>query len=180
MRPVVPAASDMALSAWAARWPEGRYELQMILGSRGTYGLHIMIDNNTRRRRKRRMGVRNKLDPALAEALAGDDTGAEWGPAMKALPSDRHRAFVLALYQVPPGYGSYVRAAKLSGFGTSKSSAHSWSAIATRLAHDERILAALYEEDQKRIRAQRAAGGPGVAAPSRDAGCARSLSRESI
>ena len=107
----------------------------------------------TNRRRKQRRGVRNKLDPSLAAALAGDDTGTEWGPAMKALHSDRHRAFVLALYQVPPGYGAYVRAAKLSGFGTSKSSSHSWSAIATRLAHDERILAALYEEDQKRIRA---------------------------
>jgi hypothetical protein len=108
---------------------------------------------STSRRRKQRRGVRNKLDPSLAAALAGDDTGAEWGPAMKALHSDRHRAFVLALYQVPPGYGSYVRATKLAGFGTSKSSAHSWSAIATRLAHDERILAALHEEDQKRIRA---------------------------
>jgi hypothetical protein len=112
-----------------------------------------MTQLSTSRRRKQRRGVCNKLDPSLAAALAGDDTGAEWGPAMKALRSDRHRAFVLALYQVPPGYGSYVRAAKLSGFGTSKSSSHSWSAIATRLAHDERILAALYEEDQKRIRA---------------------------
>ena len=112
-----------------------------------------MTANNTRRRRKRRPGVPNKLDPSLAAALAGDDTGAEWGPAMKALPSDRHRAFVLALYQIKPGYGAHVQATKLAGFGTSKSSPHSWSAIATRLAHDDRILAALYEEDQKRIRA---------------------------
>ena len=53
-----------------------------------------------RRGRKQITGVRNKLDPATAEALAGDDTGTEWGPAMKALPSDRHRAFVLSLYQI--------------------------------------------------------------------------------
>jgi hypothetical protein len=72
---------------------------------------------------------------------------------MAALRSDRHRAFVLALYQVPPGYGAHVKAAKLAGFGTSTSSAKSWSVIATRLAHDEKILAALHEEDQKRIRA---------------------------
>jgi hypothetical protein len=91
---------------------------------------------STTRRRKQTTGARNKLDPAIAEALAGDDTGAEWGPAMKALPSDRHRAFVL-----------------LAGFGSATSSAHSWSTIAARLAHDERILAALFEEDQKRIRA---------------------------
>jgi hypothetical protein len=51
---------------------------------------------STNCRRKQRKGVPNKLDPTLAEALAGDGT-AEWGPAMKALHSDRHRAFVLAL-----------------------------------------------------------------------------------
>jgi hypothetical protein len=72
---------------------------------------------------------------------------------MKALSSDRHRAFVLALYQIKPGYGAHVRAAKLSGFGTKTSSAKSWSVIASRLAHDEKILAAIFEEDQKRIRA---------------------------
>jgi phage terminase small subunit len=88
----------------------------------------------------------------LAEPLPTVD-GTEWGPAMKALGSDRHRAFVLALYQIPPGYGANVKAAKLAGFGTNTSSAKSWSVIATRLAHDEKILAALFEEDQKRIRA---------------------------
>jgi phage terminase small subunit len=106
----------------------------------------------TNRRRKGRKGVPNKLDPSLAAALAGDGTGAEWGPAMKAL-SDRHKAFVLALYQIKPGYGAHVKAAKLAGFGTSRSSPKSWSVIASLLAHDEKILAALHEEDQRRIRA---------------------------
>jgi hypothetical protein len=100
------------------------------------------------RRRRRKKGVPNTLPEPLPLV---DDT--EWGPAMKALPSDRHRAFVLALYQIKPGYGANVKAAKMAGFGTSTSSAQSWSAIATRLAHDERILAAVFEEDQKRIRA---------------------------
>src|SRR5262245_53557142 len=95
----------------------------------------------------------NKLDPALAEAIAHPPDGTEWGPAMKALPSDRHRAFVLALYQIRPGYGAQVKAAKMAGFGTSTSSAKSWSVIASQLAHDEKILEALREEDQKRIRA---------------------------
>jgi phage terminase small subunit len=72
---------------------------------------------------------------------------------MAALLSDRHRAFVLALYQVKPGYGAHVKAAKLAGFGTSTSSAKSWSVIASRLAHDSAIQAALHEEDQRRIRA---------------------------
>jgi hypothetical protein len=99
-------------------------------------------------RRKGPNGKPNKL----AEPLPVVE-GTEWGPAMAALPSDRHRAFVLALYQIPPGYGAHVRAAKLSGFGTATSSAKSWSVIASRLAHSENILAALHEEDQKRIRA---------------------------
>jgi len=98
--------------------------------------------------RKRPKGKPNRL----AEPLPTVD-GTEWGPAMAALGSDRHRAFVLALYQVPPGYGAHVKAAKIAGFGTKTSSAKSWSVIASRLAHDEKILAALHEEDQKRIRA---------------------------
>ena len=78
---------------------------------------------------------------------------AEDGPAMKALPSDRHRAFVRALYQVKPGHGANVKAAKLAGFGLPSSSAQSMATIASRLAHDERVLTAIAEEDQKRIRA---------------------------
>jgi hypothetical protein len=78
---------------------------------------------------------------------------AEDGPAMKALPSDRHRAFVRALYQVKPGHGANVKAAKLAGFGTPSSTPQSMATIASRLAHDERVLAAIHEEDQKHIRA---------------------------
>ena len=72
---------------------------------------------------------------------------------MKALPSERHRAFVRALYQVKPGHGASVKAAKLAGFGTETSSPQSMATIASRLSHDDRVLAALHEEDQKRIRA---------------------------
>jgi phage terminase small subunit len=61
--------------------------------------------------------------------------------------------FVLALYQIKPGYGANVKAAKMAGFGTETSSAKSWSVIGSRLAHDEKILAAIREEDEKRIRA---------------------------
>jgi hypothetical protein len=103
-------------------------------------------------RRKRQQGEFNKLEDGLAAALAASLDGAEWGPAMAALPSDRHRVFVLALYQVKPGYGAHVKAAKLAGFGTSTSSAKSWSVIASRLANDDKILEAIREEDEKRIR----------------------------
>jgi hypothetical protein len=78
---------------------------------------------------------------------------AQDGPKMQALPSDRHRAFVRALYTVKPGHGANVKAAKLAGFGTPQSSPQSMATIASRLAHDERVLEAIAEEDQKRIRA---------------------------
>lgn len=77
---------------------------------------------------------------------------AQDGPAMKALPTDRHRAFVRALYQVKPGYGSNVKAAKLAKFGTPDSTPQSMATIASRLAHDDRVLAAIHEMDQKMIR----------------------------
>lgn len=72
---------------------------------------------------------------------------------MLALPSDRHRAFVRALYEVKPGFGAHVKAARLAGFGTETSSPQSMATISSRLSHDDRVLAALHEEDQKRIRA---------------------------
>ena len=71
---------------------------------------------------------------------------------MLALPTDRHRAFVRALYTVRPGHGARVKAAKLAGFGTPQSSPQSMATIASRLSHDERVLAAIAEEDQKYIR----------------------------
>jgi phage terminase small subunit len=71
---------------------------------------------------------------------------------MSALPTDRHRAFVRALYTVRPGHGSRVKAAKLAGFGSPTSSPQSMATIASRLAHDDRVLAAIREEDEKHIR----------------------------
>jgi phage terminase small subunit len=98
-------------------------------------------------RKIRRPGKLNTLPEALPVV-----DGTEWGPAMAALPSDRHRAFVLALYSIKPGHGAHVKAAKMAGFGSATSSAHSWAVIGSRLSHDEKILAAIHEEDQRRIR----------------------------
>jgi phage terminase small subunit len=104
-----------------------------------------MVETTPKRRPR---GVPNPLPEPLPSI---EDT--DFGPAMKALRSDRHRMFVLALYSVRPGHGAQVRAAKAAGFGTTTTSPQSWSVIASRLAHDEKIQAALAEEDQKRIRA---------------------------
>jgi hypothetical protein len=75
------------------------------------------------------------------------------GEKMKALPTDRHRAFVRAMYQVKPGHGAPVRAAKLAGFGTPQSSAQSMATIASRLTHDPRVQEAFAEQDKLYIRA---------------------------
>lgn len=96
-------------------------------------------------RTKQTRGKRRDLAPL-------EPVDAQDGPAMAALPSDRHRAFVRALYQVKPGHGANVKAAKLAGFGSPTSTAGSMATIASRLAHDERVLAAIREEDEKRIR----------------------------
>lgn len=72
---------------------------------------------------------------------------------MKALPTDRHRAFVRAMYQVKPGHGAAVRAAKFAGFGTPESTPQSMATIASRLTHDPRVQEAFAEHDQLYIRA---------------------------
>ena len=97
--------------------------------------------------------VANKTRGPRRELALLEPIDAQDGPAMKALPSDRHRAFVRALYQVKPGHGANVKAARLAGFGTETSTPQSMATIASRLSHDDRVLAALHEEDQKRIRA---------------------------
>jgi hypothetical protein len=95
--------------------------------------------------RKRPKGKRREVAPL-------EPVDAKDGPAMLALPTDRHRAFVRALYTVRPGHGARVKAAKLAGFGCPTSSPQSMATIASRLSHDERVLAAIREEDEKYIR----------------------------
>jgi phage terminase small subunit len=94
--------------------------------------------------KKRPRGKRRDLAPL--EPIDAQD-----GPKMKALPTDRHRAFVRALYQVRPGHGANVKAAKAAGFGTPTSTPQSM-ATPSRLAHDERVLEAIREQDEKYIR----------------------------
>jgi hypothetical protein len=97
-------------------------------------------------RKKRPRGKRRDLAPL-------EPVDAEDGPKMKALPTDRHRAFVRAMYQVKPGHGAAVRAAKLAGFGTPQSTPQSMATIASRLTHDKRVQEAFAEQDQLYIRA---------------------------
>jgi hypothetical protein len=96
--------------------------------------------------RTKRRGKRRELAPL--EPIDAKD-----GPKMAALPTDRHRQFVRMMYQVKPGHGAAVRAAKLAGFGTPESSPQSMATIASRLTHDPRVQEAFAEQDQLYIRA---------------------------
>jgi hypothetical protein len=96
--------------------------------------------------KRRPRGKRRELVPL-------EPIDAEDGPKMKALPTDRHRAFVRNMYFVKPGHGAAVRAAKLAGFGTPKSTPQTMATIASRLTHDKRVQEAFAEQDQLYIRA---------------------------
>jgi hypothetical protein len=103
-----------------------------------------------KRRKPRKRGRANGLTPDLAEQMA--EKLGEWGPDMRALPDDRWRAFVVAMFETKPGHGAPVRAAKMAGFGTTTSSPASWAAIASRLIHDDRVQAAMHEHGKKALR----------------------------
>jgi phage terminase small subunit len=77
---------------------------------------------------------------------------AELGPRMRALASDKQRAFVLALLETPDLTDDQAFAARVAGYGTPDSSAKSISAIASRLMSDELVHAALCEEAHRRFR----------------------------
>ena len=82
-----------------------------------------------------------------------------WGPAMRALSSDRHRAFVqfyvLGTVQNThkDNYGSQAAAARAAGFGRPTSKPITLAHIAWRLMQDERIQTAVAEESRKLLRA---------------------------
>ena len=72
----------------------------------------------------------------------------EWGPKMLALPNDRWRNFVMALYdQEAPrkDAGLLIYAARKAGFGTSTSSTKSLGVQADRVCYDKRTQEAIAE-----------------------------------
>jgi hypothetical protein len=74
---------------------------------------------------------------------------AELGPAMRALPTERMRLFVVAMHEhAAAGHGSQLRAAEAAGYSGNKANlAHQGH----MLAHDERIQKAILEEGQRRM-----------------------------
>ncbi|HTC04894.1 MAG TPA: hypothetical protein VK749_15935 [Xanthobacteraceae bacterium] len=94
-----------------------------------------------------------RQNKTLDEAVRAE--APEWGPAMLALPTDRQRAFVAALYDDDAprkGDGLLIFAAAAAGYGTPTSSKKSLSVIANRIVHDDRVQAAIAEFSQRSVR----------------------------
>lgn len=89
--------------------------------------------------------------PPHKSLVSTDDTRG-LGPCMRAI-NPRQRAFVDALFSVPPGRGALVSAARLAGYGTPDTTPHIWNSIAQRLVADPKVQAAIQEETKLRIRA---------------------------
>lgn len=70
---------------------------------------------------------------------------------MRALPNDQWRAFCHELVTGPPGHGRYARAARAAGMGKD-STPTNMAKIAWRMAHDDRMIAAITEESRKYLR----------------------------
>jgi hypothetical protein len=71
---------------------------------------------------------------------------------MRALPSERWRSFVEHLVLGTGGHGSQAAAARKAGFGNARSRPSTMARIASRLARDDRVIAAIAEESRKLIR----------------------------
>jgi hypothetical protein len=79
----------------------------------------------------------------------------DYGPRMKALDNDRQRAFVVGLFSAPPkGRGQHIWAARFTGYGKADgtSSNKVLGVIGARLLADQRIVEAVREESQRRLR----------------------------
>jgi phage terminase small subunit len=89
----------------------------------------------------------------LARAGATNKDWGQLGPAMKALPNNRYRAFVEFYLLENPVKGAQTNAARRAGFGTGRSLPITMAKIASRLMRDDRIVAAIAEETRKLVRA---------------------------
>jgi phage terminase small subunit len=91
------------------------------------------------------------MTAARRKSLGRVDWG-ELGPCMRALPNDRWRSFVEHLVMSAGEHGAQAAAARKAGFGTARSRPLTIARIASRLARDERVLAAIAEESRKVLR----------------------------
>jgi hypothetical protein len=80
----------------------------------------------------------------------------EYGPAMRALPNNKWRAFVDFYLVLPPSrtgrFSNQAEAARRAGFGTPRSKPIDMASTAWQLMRDERMQAAIAEEAHKLLR----------------------------
>jgi len=88
---------------------------------------------------------------AKRKSLPAKPDWGQLGPAMRALPNDQWRTFCHELVTGKPGHGRYARAARAAGFGKD-STPENVAKIAWRMAHDDRMIAAIGEESRKYLR----------------------------
>jgi hypothetical protein len=79
------------------------------------------------------------------------ETWGELGPAMRALPNEKWRAFVRHFITSKPGHGAAVRAFRACGLGKGSSQLHQ-AREAYKMLHDDRMVAAIAEESKKYFR----------------------------
>jgi hypothetical protein len=84
-------------------------------------------------------------------AAVAAETWGELGPAMRALPNERWRAFVQHYVTGKPGKGAPVRALRAAGFKSATPLNQAREAY--KLLHDDRIIAAIAEQSKKHFRA---------------------------
>jgi hypothetical protein len=86
-----------------------------------------------------------------ALAIRKDDWG-QLGPAMKALPNNRYRAFIEFYLLEKPGHGAQTNAARRAGFGHARTTPLNMARIASRLMRRDDVVAAIAEEARKIVR----------------------------
>lgn len=85
-------------------------------------------------------------------ALAMIPAEIDWGPAMKALPNDRWRAFVMAMVNMGVGV-NHAECARMAGFDDGGNSEGYSKVQGHHLSHDPRVQAAIQEVGRSRLRA---------------------------
>ena len=95
---------------------------------------------------------------AAKNSLATREPTPELGPAMRALPNDRWRAFV-EFYLLGTftnhrknNFGPQAQAARKAGFGGPKTTPKIMAQLGWKLMRDDRIIAAVAEESRKLLR----------------------------
>lgn len=96
------------------------------------------------------------MSPAIAKHRSArtpakrEDWG-QLGPAMRALPNEAWRTFCHELVTGPGGHGKYAAAARAAGLGKDSTPAN-LAKLAWKIAHDDRMIAAIAEEARKHLR----------------------------